>query len=340
MLETPLRIGVLGSTADAHGIAHQVNATAGMELAWHFQSATESSQSLAELAELFAGPAIDVFYLTRSGLSFAAQAALLALSNHAHLILSDPRLQVALGLRLQAEAYQKGLIISADAGSAHGSLASMIQEAHIMGFETVQAGQICPAQPSPNLPYEMAALGNGFGFQPHPAGMRGAEITSPEDILTRFDHSYPQGQGAPQLDYLRCSGSQRGLYLIVKAREKLTAEQVAHLKKCHVLQVGDLPYFLLKKNPPLGYFEGPKAILAAAAGQAILSPGYPSCDVYQDNAQQATLRPYQEDLIPHYLIPEDSKLSGESPHLEDLTLTDSALTQLWVEQRKIIAAQP
>ncbi len=330
MLDTPLRIGIIGTSPIAQGVALQVAATDGMDLAWRCET------SLHEIRNLFKNEPIDVFVEASGDLNLAADSSLLAISHNAHLILTNPLVDVAIGLKLQAEAYERGIIITSDAGTPHGTLASMIQEAHIMGFDTVQAGQICPTNPSPKLQYEMAALANGFGFLPPEGGMTGPEIDTPDQIIPAFDlESY---QDFPKVDFVRSSTAKQGLYLIIKPKKPLNPEQIAHLKNQQFPQVGDKPYFLLRRDLPLGYFETPKAILAASAGQPILTPGYPSCEVYADSDGHPILLPYTDELVPHYLLPQNSP-PKDSPTLENTTLPDSPLTHLWVEQRKIIESQ-
>ncbi len=329
MLENPLRVAILGGHPSAEIYSLQVTSTPGMDLAW------QGSDDLEELAQLLHEQPVDVFIEAHPDLAVAAQSALLAIAHNAHLVLTQPRLDVTLGLKLQAEAYQKGIIITSDLGTLHGTLASMIQEAHIMGFDLIQAGQISGLEESVDLQYEMAALANGFALLPDQSGMTGPEIKKLEDIIPAFDlESY---QGRARVDYVRCASALRGPYLIVKARNQLSDDQRAQLKKC---QLGEGPYFLLHRNLPLGPFETPKTILGAAAGQAILTPAYPTCDVYADSTGQAILLPYQEELAPRCLLAEPSNSHEDAATLAGSTLQDSALTHLWAEQRKIIESQP
>lgn len=329
MLETPLRVGVLGTASQAHLLSCQINITPGMDLAW------QCGEGITELGEAFKKEPIDVFIEASENLELAAQAALLALRHNAHLITRDPQLEVTLGLKLQAEAYRRGLIISADIGTLHGTLASMIQEAYIMGFDLIQAGQICDLEPSPQLQYEMAALANGFALLPPSTGMSGPVITQRAELISAFDLESYRGQG--HVDYVRCGDtSQRGPYLIVKARQTLHKDQLALLQNC---QLGDGPYFLLHRQLPLGPFETPKSILAAAAGQATLSPAYPNCEVYADAQGEPLLLPYEPELIPQVFLEKGKKNDNKIPTLADHLLPDTPLTHLWIEQRKIMENQ-
>lgn len=333
MLERPLRVGVTGHHAFARGAALQIDSTDGMELTWR------CPDDLEKLATLLKDEPIDVLVEAFSDLALAIEASQMAITHNAHIILTDPRVDAAAGLALQAQAYERGIIITSDAGTPHGTLAKMIQEAHIMGFQIVQAGQISPLIPSPQLPYEMAALANGFGFLPPAGGMTGPEITEPADLLTAFDlTSY---QDTPHVDFARSSSVTipPSLYLIVKAKNKLTTEQISHLRDC---QLGDGPYYVLRHKPPLGYFETPKAILGASAGQAILSPGFPTCEVYAQSTAgmlEASLLPYSDDLVPHFLLSENDTSGEDQITVENTTLPDSPLTRLWIAQLEIIDSQ-
>ncbi len=302
MLEMPLRIGISGSGSVSRGVEFQINQTDGMELGWRCEA--------DDVEEHLKNEPVEVFVEACGHVGDAGECSLLAIENNAHVVLTDARVDVTFGLALQSEAQQRGIIVTSDAGTPHGALASMIQEAHIMGFKTVQAGQISPCGGDSQFLYEMAALANGFGFLPPPGGMTGPEVTSLKDALTAFDlESY---EDTPRVDFLRLPEREGGLYLIVKPKTDLPAEQLAHLRNCHL---GAGPYYLLRRDYHLGHLETSKAILGAAAGQPILSPGQPSCQIYASSRKElpagtsitgdlleARLEPVSEALIPLILL--------------------------------------
>ncbi len=260
----PLRVGVGGDGKVARGIEFQVKHADGMELAWrHHPDDVESHLKSAP---------IDVFVEACCNVHDAAECSLLAIENHAHIVLTDARVDVAYGLPIQTEAHQNGIAVTSDIGTPHGALATMIQEAHIMGFETLQAGQISPGSEPTQFLYEMAALANGFSFAPPEGGMKGPEVDSYDEIVTAFD--LENIGETPQIDFVRIASAEAGLYLIVRPRQELPK---AHLDG---LLPGKGPFYLIRRSAPLGYLETPKTILAAAAGQPVLSPGYPTCNVY------------------------------------------------------------
>ena len=348
MLEMPLRVGLFGTSPTALGVAHQVHATDGMQIAWQAEA---DLQNLEDLEDLLKETPIDVFVEASANLTLSAESSLLAIANNAHVVLTDPRTDVAAGLSLQAEAYQRGAIVTSDAGTAHGTLATMMQEAHIMGFQTVQAGQISPKSGSSKLHYEMAALANGFGLLPPDGGMTGPQINTLDEVITAFDlDAYGD---TPRVDFVQGPRPHGGLYLIVKPKKDLPAAQAAHLRAC---QLGDGPYYLLLRDQPLGYFETPKAILAASAGQAILAPGLPTCEVYAQAPTDletgttlpphlpATLRPLNPDLVPHALLQSGTAIIKNIPAgtlltFDHVTLPDAPLTHLWVAQQEITINQ-
>jgi len=337
MLDMPLKVGVSGSGGVASGVASQVRTTEGMKLAW------QSGES--DIAKRLHEEPVDLFVEACGRIGDAAEAALAAIANHAHVVLTDARVDVAAGLLLQHEAYQQGIIVSSDAGTPHGTLATMIQEAHIMGLNTIQAGQFLSGTPSHLLPYEMAALANGFNFLPPDEGMTGPEVFTIEEALGVFD--FDIYGDTPRIDFLRTKSPSRGLYLIVKAAE----EKTDHLRHC---QLGEGPYYLIRREHYLGHLESPKAILGAAAGQAILSPGYPACDVYAralhdlDEGKslklgdfQASLEPFDDDRVPLALLEEGAVLKrtlaeGTYPTFDDIELSDSKLLRLWLRQRELL----
>ncbi|MFT6181452.1 MAG: putative homoserine dehydrogenase-like protein [Akkermansiaceae bacterium] len=298
-----------------------------MDLAWQCEGQLEELE--AKLKE----EPIDVFVEACGNIPVAAEAALMAIECHAHVILTDARVDVAVGLTLATEANQHGIIVTSDAGTPHGVLATMIQEAHIMGFQTVQAGQISPRSTRTQFLYEMAALANGFGFLPPEGGMVGPEIEHLSEALSAFDlESYGN---TPRIDFVRGPEPGGGLYLIVTPKPELPEEQITHLRDC---QLGNGPYYLLQRNYHLGHLETPKAILGAAAGQPILSPGYRTCDLYaslkknlpsgtklKESHLEAQLSSHHQSKIPLVAVLEGSFLKANLGAGTGITFSNTSL---------------
>ena len=329
MLDIPLRVGVSGATSIAKGVAFQVAATPGMNLAW------QSKGVLEDLKTKLKEEPVDVFIEACGEIATAAEASLLAIKNHAHVVLTDARVDVTVGQTLQTEAHQNGIIVTSDAGTPHGVLATMIQEAHIMGFETVQAGQASPLSEPTQVLYEMAALANGFGFLLPEGGMTGPKIASLDETINAFNlESYGE---TPRIDYVRGLKPGGGLYLIVKPKFDLPVEQLTHLRGC---QLGNGPYYLLRRDYHLGHLETPKAILGAAAGQPILSPSYPTCDVYasleeklysgtelKQHHLKAQLCPIDKNRIPLAVLEEGAALTADLDRGQDITFENTRLVE-------------
>ncbi|YCM43489.1 hypothetical protein V2O64_19455 [Verrucomicrobiaceae bacterium 227] len=339
MLDIPLRVGVSGSGKLAHAIAFQVKTTPGMDLQWLNDTFTPESP-------------VDVFVEASDSVEKGVISALDALNRNTHVVLTNPAVDLIAGPLLAATAYQNGLIVTSDAGTRHGALATLIQEAGIMGFDIIQAA-CCSHQNSTRLNLELAVLANAFGFQPPAGGMTGPPATALIDALHAFDlNSYGE---IPRVDFLTGDLPQGTLYLIVKPKENLPPEQISLLQEYHL---GDGPHYLLHRPYYLGHLETPKAILGAAAGQAILSSGHPTCDVYahatQDlkagttitNALQSgqihgRIAPLNSDGIPIALLNSDTVLKTDLTKdqpltFDDLNLPDCQLTHLWIQQQDML----
>lgn len=337
----PLRIGILGNTRLARGIAFQVKATQGMDVLW-----TEGSRSKLEETP------VDVLIEASGSTSEGAGLALAALNSQTHVILTNPAVDLAIGPLLHATAYENGLIVSSDAGTRHGSLATLIQEAHIMGFDIVQAGAVCEENDD-RLQMELASLANSFGFLPPVGGTTGPKISKLQEALTSFDfESFGDTAG---IDYLVNRDHQGSIYLIVKPKPGLPTEQASYLNDYHL---GSGPHYLLHRPYHLGHLETPKTILASAAGQAILAPGNQTANVYpvaledlspgtsineglNSNQLRGTALPFHPDQIPLALLSEDCALKknlskGQAITFDHLDLPDTPLTHLWIRQLELL----
>ena len=339
MITQDLRIGIAGDTAMARGVAFQVEATPGMDVTW---------QTDEDPTSLLQEKTIDIFVEASSSTEVSAQNALAALEHNAHCILTNPTADLALGPLCYFEAYQRGLIVTSNAGSRHGALATLIQEADIMGFDVVQAGALTDAPDDPILKLELTLLANTMGYLPPEGGLANPAITQLQDALTLFDfESYGD---TPRIETLTTS-DHHGVYLIVKPKPNLPAEQADFLRSHHL---GDGPYYLLHRPYHLGHLEIPKTILGAAAGQSILSHFQPTCDLYAfanedlsagssiyPSSFPTQIAPLNEDLIPATLLEKPAILrsdikKGDPLTIENLQLPDTPLIHLWIKQREFL----
>lgn len=312
----PLRVGLAGAGAMGRAIAWQVNATQEMEIAWItdldpsaaaqaalvFSSEDSPIPTGTDTKSFLSNHPVDVFVEATNSIGSAAEYCLAAIENQAHVVLMNAEVDLAVGPILSHLALQNGLIVTSDAGDQHGVLASMIQEAHVMGFDIIQAGNIkgfldrsatpdsiraeaekrklsptqcCAYTDGTKLHIEMAVLANALGYLPPKGGMTGPRAADVQEALTAFDFS-DYGE-TPRIDYLLGAQPGGGVYLIVRPKEGLPEEQKFYLD---YYKLGAGPNYLLYRPYHLCHLETPKAILGAAAGAPILQPQSQTCDVY------------------------------------------------------------
>lgn len=311
-----LRVGLVGAGCMGRGIAFQIHATPGMSLTWvadHDGNAARDVSALApgshhgtDFHTLLAQHPIDVLVEATNSIEAAARYCEAALENNAHVVLMNAEVDLAHGARLAALAAAKNLVLTSDAGDQHGVLATMIGEADLMGFDIVQAGNIkgfldrratpqsiageaakrrlsatqcCAYTDGTKLHIEMAVLANALGYLPPPGGMAGPRAARVEEALTLFD--FASYGGTPRIDYLLGAEPGGGVYLIVTPKGEIAAEQAFYLDYYKLRSSPCGTYRLLYRPYHLCHLETPKAILAAAAGKAILAPRpQKTCDVY------------------------------------------------------------
>lgn len=294
------------------GITFQIHTTPGMELSWVADldpSVAEATAALApgslhgnDFYQLLDQHPIDVLVESTNSIGPAAEYCLAAIDAGAHVVLMNAEVDLALAPLLCRKAAKKNLIVTSDAGDQHGVLATMIEEAKLMGFDIVQAGNIkgfldtgatpksirheaeirnlsptqcCAYTDGTKLHIEMAVLANALGYLPPEGGMTGPRADRVEQALELFDlENYGD---TPHVDYLLGAEPGGGVYLIVTPQKNLPPEQAFYL---NYYKLGSGPYYLLYRPYHLCHLETPKAILAAAAGKPILATNSRNCDVY------------------------------------------------------------
>ena len=300
-----LRIGLAGAGAMGRGIAMQVGVTPGMELSWVVDcndAAAEEAVRLAgtgtvytSVAEALEADEVNVFVEATNSIAAAADYCLAAIEASADVVLMNAEVDLAVGAALNEAATEAGVVVTSDAGDQHGVLATMIDEAELMGFEIVQAGNIkgfldeaatpesirieaekrklsaqqcCAYTDGTKLHIEMAVLANGYGYLPPDGGMKGPRAESVHEALSAFDLDSYNNQA--RIDYLLGAEPGGGVYLIVKKCDKLPEDQDFLL---NYYKLGDGPYYLLYRPYHLCHLETPRAIAQVALdGQAVLSP--------------------------------------------------------------------
>jgi len=298
------------------GIAFQINATPGMSLAWVADLDNATATDVATLApgakhgtdfySLLKSHPIDVLVEATNSIEAAAEYCQAALENQAHIVLMNAEVDLAHGPRLAKLAAEKNLTITSDAGDQHGVLATMIQEADLMGFDIVQAGNIkgfldrnatpdsikheaekrnlsptqcCAYTDGTKLHIEMAVLANALGYLPPKGGMTGPRADRVEEALTLFD--FDSYADTPRIDYLLGAEPGGGVYLVVTPKKEIPSEQAFYLNYYKLQTSPCGKYQLLYRPYHLCHLETPKAILAAVTHRPILTPRQEkTCDVY------------------------------------------------------------
>ncbi|MGJ8726264.1 MAG: Gfo/Idh/MocA family oxidoreductase [Roseibacillus sp.] len=311
-----IRVGLVGAGCMGRGIAFQVNATPGMDLTWVADLDQATAADVATLApdaahgsdfhDLLKNHPIDVLVEATNSIEAAADYCQAALENQAHVVLMNAEVDLAHGPRLAALATKNKLTLTSDAGDQHGVLATMIEEADLMGFDIVQAGNIkgfldrsatpdsikheaekrnlsatqcCAYTDGTKLHIEMAVLANALGYLPPAGGMTGPRAARVEEALTLFD--FDSYNGTPRIDYLLGAEPGGGVYLIVTPKKEIPTEQAFYLNYYKLRTSPCGKYQLLYRPYHLCHLETPKAILQAASGKAILTPPTKkTCDVY------------------------------------------------------------
>lgn len=402
MSDSIINVGLIGAGSMGRGLAMQIKATPGMRLQWVADTnedaaakaaAMGGAQSGTDALRLLETQSIDVMVEATNSIGSAADYCLAALEHGAHVVLMNAEVDLALAPLLHHEARAKNLCVTSDAGDQHGVLAGMITEADLMGFEIVQAGNIkgfldryatpqsiayeaakrrlsatqcCAYTDGTKLHIEMAVLANAFGYLPPSGGMTGPRATAVQQALGLFE--FDSYGGVARIDYLLGAEPGGGVYLVVKPKGELPAEQAFYLD---YYKLGQGPYYLLYRPYHLCHLETPKAILAAMSGRPLLGPGQssyltsrkpssvsPTCDVYAYAKRDlqagevishaigsancyGLVEPLQSRRIPICLLESNAALqadaSRDSPLTEEhVSLPETPLTGYWQEQQSLI----
>lgn len=390
----PIRVGLVGAGSMGLGIAMQVKATPGMSLQWVCDRNLESAKKGATFGgssrfgdgfqRLIEEEPIDVLVEATNSIEAAAEYCLTAIRAESHVVLMNAEVDLALGPLLTAEASCHNVTVTSDAGDQHGVLAGLVQEAELMGFEILQAGNIkgfldqnatpqsiaaeaakrnlsptqcCAYTDGTKLHIEMAVLANALGYLPPEGGMTGPKAAKVQEALHLFDFS--NYDGTPRIDYLLGAEPGGGVYLVVRPQASLPIEQAFYL---NYYKLGPGPNYLLYRPYHLCHLETPRAILAAATGQPILSTDRKACEVYAYAKRElragtqithaigsaecyGRVEPINPEKVPIALLEsatlvKNSISRGQALTLADLTLPDCRLTDLAAHQDELLANPP
>ncbi|MEM8491538.1 MAG: homoserine dehydrogenase [Pseudomonadota bacterium] len=304
MTKSTISVGLIGAGAMGRGIAIQVKNTPGLELRWVADIADESAREVGRLSgapsstdalHSLSNSPVDVVVEATNSIAAAATYSFASLESGAHVVLMNAEVDLALAPLLQYEAKSRNLIVTSDAGDQHGVLAKMIEEADLLGFSVVQAGNIkgfldryatpesiaaeaakrrlsatqcCAYTDGTKLHIEMAVLANAFGYNVPAGGMQGPQAEHVTQALDLFD--FDAYGGTPRIDYILGAEPGGGVYLVVKLKEGFPEDQRFFLD---YYKLGDGPYYLMYRPYHLCHLETPKAIFEAASGRSWLAPG-------------------------------------------------------------------
>lgn len=197
-----------------------------------------------------------------------------ALNAGKHLITMNPELQVTVGSKLKKIADEKGLVITDVFGDQPGSLARLINNAKLMGFEILMAGnmkrymdrsatqqQMQPWADDKGLAVrqtvsftdgtkqsiEMTLVANYFGLKPFKRGMIGIETNDIKEILTKMNwENHPQ-EGI--VDFAIGQNLFPGVFVVTKHKDKHQQQYLRYLG------LGDGPRYVLFEPYHLCHLE-------------------------------------------------------------------------------------
>ncbi len=215
--------------------------------------------------------------------SYATDIALRALDSNKHLITMNPELQVTVGAELKAIADRKKLVITDVIGDQPGSIARLINQAELMGFKVIVAGnmkrymdkhatykQMKPwaldkgLNPTQTVSFtdgtkqsiEMNLVANHFNMDILDFGMKGHRVEEVHEVLNLFDFKSIPEKGI--VDYVIGKKLFPGVFVIV---EHLDPNQQKYLR---YLGMGDGPRYVLFEPYHLIHLEVPGTIAKVA----------------------------------------------------------------------------
>jgi len=307
---TSLRIGLAGAGAMGRGIAAAVRRSLGMNLAWVSDLVESRAADAAALggaprhgthtAALLKEFPVDVFVEATTSIIDAANNAMIAVENGAHIVWMNAEADLAFGPQLHAAAQRHGKIATSDAGDQHGVLSRLLDEVELWGWKVVQAGNIkgflnedatpdgmrheaakrqldpracCAYTDGTKLAIEMAIIANARGLLVPENGMRGPRAKHVSEALQHFDLA--AALATPEVDYLLGAEPGGGVYVIGYMEDPDERFLLDYYK------LGAGPFYLHYRPCHLCHVETPFAIASVAIHQqALIAPGARSNDVF------------------------------------------------------------
>ncbi len=306
----PIRVGLAGAGAMGRGIAVAVRRSPGMTLAWVSDLIESRAADAAALggaprhgsntATLLLDHPLDVFVEASTSIIDAANSAMIAVENGAHIVWMNAEADLAFGPQVYAAAQRHGKIATSDAGDQHGVLARMLDEVELWGWKIVQAGNIkgflneeatpesmrheaakrhldpracCAYTDGTKLAIEMAIIANARGLLVPQNGMKGPRAKHVSEALQHFDLA--AALACPEVDYLLGAEPGGGVYAIGYMDDPDERFLLDYYK------LGAGPFYLHYRPCHLCHVETPLAIATVAIGKrALIAPGPRANDVF------------------------------------------------------------
>lgn len=238
---------------------------------------------------------LDAVIEASSSVGSAVGHALAVLENGKHLILMNSELDLTFGPLLCATARQHGVVCTSCDGDQYGVMKHLIDDALHWGFELVMAGNIkgfldryanpvsiIPEADKRNLDYrmctsytdgsklniEMAIIANAYGLTMKKTGMHGPRVAHVTDVFTCFDFDELWKDRQPFVDYILGAEPGGGVFVVGHCDNPYQRRMLAYYK------MGDGPYYLFYRPYHLCHIEAMRAVLDAAQGKSLLTPGH------------------------------------------------------------------
>jgi len=247
------------------------------------QSAEQGIISVSDDLSLIKRLESDMVIEMTGTVDYGTQVAVTTINAHKHLITMNPELQATLGSELKVLADSRNLVITDVYGDQPGSLARLISQARLMGFNVLMAGnmkryldlhatqeQMAPWAADKGLAVrqttsftdgtkqsiEMNLVGNYFGMKVLKRGMIGPVVSDVKEVLTKFDWESLPKEGV--VDYVIGKELFPGVFVVV---EHPDPNQKKYLR---YLGLGDGPRYVLFEPYHLCHLEVAQTIAKVA----------------------------------------------------------------------------
>jgi len=229
---------------------------------------------------------MDIVYEATGDILGGAQAALITMGKGVPFITANFEMDATIGLRLANLAKSKGVLYTCSDGDQPSVLARMIAEITTWGFKPKIAGNckgfldvhqdpvgvkpfvpshqsahmVCAMADGTKQSFEMAALGNAFGYYPLKRGMYGP-TTSKQNLINAFNDLVDlKSLKETYVDFvegIKGVDQSAGVFIVAHREGPHIKEDMQFLKK------GEGPFYLFFRDHHLCYIEAFRSIAKA-----------------------------------------------------------------------------